>query len=581
MNQSAVFDVVIIGSGAAGMAAALTARKEGLEPLILEKTGTVGGSTAVSVGSVWIPGNRQMNVLGYSDSTAAGATYLRDTVGRLLDEELMRVYLEAGPSVIDFLEHETSVRFYSTDFPDYMPERPGGTNAGRMLTPCEFDGRQLGRHFAALRDPLPEFTPFGGMMVNFADLGHLTKMTRSAASLRHVIRLLARHALDRLRHHRGTRLTLGNALAARLFESVLQARIALWRNAPARSLIGEGGRVTGVIVERDGATKAVRARRAVMIASGGFAHHAAMRERLFPAPTGPWSMAPKGNAGEGIEMALAAGAVLKADSAHSAFWSPVSHFRRTNGEEALWLHAVFDRPKPGLIAINAKGTRFTNEADSYHEFVKSMFAANGTGAGYPTYLIADASFLKRYGFGPVAPGGLGKRRLVREGSLIEAGTLAELAGKLNVPADSFAQTVAGYNQSAAAGEDRQFGKGSTWYNRYLGDPEVRPNPCLATLAKPPFYAISVLPGDIGTSRGIVVDRHARALDAAGHPIPGLYAVGNDMNSIMAGEYPGPGITLGPALVFGFLAARHVAGTLDSFEARIPEGDRLVACHGGT
>lgn len=554
-------DALVVGSGAGGMAAALTAREEGLDVLLVEKTGRIGGSTAISGGALWIPLNAQTEAAGHPDSFEKVWTYLEQTVGAAAPDDMKRAYLEAGPRMMDYLVSRGILDLAArTASPDYYPDLPGAAMGGRSLDPLEFDGRKLGGDFRFLRDPLKEFTVLGGMMVNITDVRHLLRATRSFAAWRHSMKLVLRYAADRARgYRRGTRLLLGNALAAQLFHGMLARKIEYWLDTPALALHRDAaGRVLGAAVRRNGKSLNIRARRGVVMATGGFPWDPARRAQSYPQPTGLWSMSPRDNAGDGIRLSEAAGAALGSGHASPAFWAPVSLLESADGKPLHYPHLVWDRAKPGLIAVNGAGRRFVNESASYHEFVQAMYRSHGTTPSIPAFLICDQRFIDTWGLGLALPGGRPRQHLIDAGYLLQAGTLAALAARLGVPADALQATVERYNTHAAQGRDPDFGKGSTAYNRYLGDPEHAPNPCLAPLAAGPYYAVKVYPGDIGTACGIAANPHAQALDATGAPIAGLYVAGNDMQSVMGGAYPGPGITLGPALTFGWIAGQHLA-----------------------
>jgi len=554
-------DALVVGSGAGGMAAALTAREEGLDVLLVEKTGRIGGSTAISGGALWIPLNAQTDAAGHPDSFEKVWTYLEQTVGAAAPDDMKRAYLEAGPRMMDYLVSRGILDLAArTASPDYYPDLPGAAMGGRSLDPLEFDGRKLGGDFRFLRDPLKEFTVLGGMMVNITDVRHLLRATRSFAAWRHSMKLVLRYAADRARgYRRGTRLLLGNALAAQLFHGMLARKIEYWLDTPALALHRDAaGRVLGAAVRRNGKSLNIRARRGVVMATGGFPWDPARRAQSYPQPTGLWSMSPRDNAGDGIRLSGAAGAALGSGHASPAFWAPVSLLESADGKPLHYPHLVWDRAKPGLIAVNGAGRRFVNESASYHEFVQAMYRSHRTTPSIPAFLICDQRFIDTWGLGLALPGGRPRQHLIDAGYLLQAETLAALAARLGVPADALQATVERYNTHAAQGQDPDFGKGSTAYNRYLGDPEHAPNPCLAPLAAGPYYAVKVYPGDIGTACGIAANPHAQALDATGAPIAGLYVAGNDMQSVMGGAYPGPGITLGPALTFGWIAGQHLA-----------------------
>jgi succinate dehydrogenase/fumarate reductase flavoprotein subunit len=551
-------DVVVIGSGAAGLCSAIVAHDQGLRTLVLEKTPLVGGTTAISGGAVWAPMNSLMASVQQTDSPAAVQEYLTATAGPFADTPVMRGYLSRASEMVDYLQRHTRVRFAPRAFfPDYYPVA-GASMGARGLDPVPFDARTLGDDFRLLRSPRPEFMLFGGMMVNRADIMHLFKVRRSFASMKHVASLLLRHARDRMRHHRGTRLVFGNALAAGLFASARDRRIEIWRSARATRLVVENGKVTGVVVEHDGASKKIVAKRGVVLASGGFPGNADMRARYFPYAQQHHTVAPKGNVGDGARLAESAGGHLGSSITDEAFWTPVSLLRLPDGTVDTFPHLVTDRPKPGSIVVDATGRRFVDESCNYHEFVRAMHAAPNA---VPCFLICNAAFVDRYGLGFIRPWPLPRRHLMQAGYAERARTLPELATRLGIDARALVDTVERFDRHAQLGEDPDFGRGSNPYSRNLGDADVNPNPCVGPVGRGPYYALRIYPGSIGTARGIETDGDARVLDAAGRPIGGLYACGNDMHSVMGGTYPGPGITLGPALTFGYAAAMHIAGSV--------------------
>jgi succinate dehydrogenase/fumarate reductase flavoprotein subunit len=554
-------DVLVAGSGAGGMAAAVTARKHGLEVVVAEKAPWVGGTTALSGGWLWVPGNALGAALGASDTAEAARTYLLDQCGPWFDGPRVDAFLAAGPRMVDFFARETAVQFdCPVMFPDYHPDVAGGAPGGRSIVAAPFDGRALGASLAKLRAPLPELTLFGMMLGSGKEIVHFFNATRSAASAWVVAKRLASHARDLALYRRGIRLTNGNALAGRLLKSAEDAGVRILVSAPVRELVRSDGAVRGArLATADGPVR-VTARRGVVLACGGFPHDVERRRRLFPhAPTGAehYSPAPSGNTGDGLRLGESAGAGIEQDLPHAAAWVPVSRVPRRDGSTGLFPHFI-DRAKPGVIAVTRTGRRFVNEANSYHDFVQGLVAA--VGRDEPTaFLLADHRAIRRYGLGfakafplPLAP-------YLRSGYLLRGATLAELAARAGIDAAALAVTVEAFNRDARAGRDAEFGKGGTAYNRFLGDATVAPNPCLAPLDSPPFYAVQVVIGDLGTYAGIRTDARARALGARGTPIPGLYAAGNDMASIMGGNYPAGGITLGPAMTFGYIAGCDLAG----------------------
>ncbi|MDB5850711.1 MAG: FAD-binding dehydrogenase [Rhodoferax sp.] len=521
----------------------------------------MGGSTATSGGVTWIPANGQATALGHPDTPEQAMLYLAQTVGTATPAALQERFARSAARMQDYLARHGLLQLAArAHAPDYYPDLPGATLGGRAMDPVVFDGRLLGPHFSQLRDPLRPFMVLGGMMVNTADAKHLLAVTRSFASWRHGMRLVARYAMDRLRgYHRGTRLVLGNALAGQLFHGVLRRGIPYWLGAGVTQIHTEAGAVQGVRVVRDGVVNEVRARRGVVVATGGFPWHAAMRTQLFPQPTGDWSAAPRDNRGEGIALARQAGGVLGQGAAGPALWAPVSILRRPDGETVRYPHLVWDRAKPGLMAVNSAGRRFVNESTTYHEFVLAMQRSHAQVPSIPAYLVCDADFMHKWGLGLALPGGRARQHLIDADYLVQADSLEGLAQALQIDAQGLKASAAQFNEAAQTGTDTAFGKGSNAYHQHLGDPAHNgPNPCLGPLLRAPFFAVAVYAGDIGTAIGIQCDENSQALDASGAPIPGLYAAGNDMHSVMGGRYPSAGITLGPALTFGWLAGQHLA-----------------------
>jgi succinate dehydrogenase/fumarate reductase flavoprotein subunit len=550
-------DVLVAGAGAAGMTAALICALQGLDVVLCEKSSQVGGTTATSAGTIWVPGTKQARAAGFADDIPEARRYLDSIIGPATDGR-REAFLTTGPELVDYLAENSEVKFsLYAKHPDYLSNRPGTTLAGRALAPLPFDGRLLGVDFAKLRAPIGEFMALGGMMIGRDDIEPLARPFESVANFRRALSLLWRHAADRLRHRRGTRLLMGNALAARLFYSLRQRNVPIWLNASVRELITTNGRVTGVVLAVDGETRRVTVRRAVVLATGGFGGSV---ERLneYVRPPLKHAVAFAGARGEGMTVARAAGAAVENDHAQPAFWTPVSETGWLAGGRGAYPHLALDRAKPGLIAVNAAGRRFVDEAVSYHEFVVGMHRSHETVPTIPAWLVCDRAFIERYGLGRVPPGRRSWRKLIASGYLVEAATLDALAVKIKVDAAGLCDSVARNNHYAKTGVDEDFGKGSTDFDRHNGDPGHKPNPCLGPIGSAPYYAMAVYPSTLGSSIGLKTDADGRVLSTSGAPIPGLYACGNDMASIMRGHYPGPGITLGPGMVFAYRAAMAIA-----------------------
>lgn len=552
-------DVLIIGSGAGGLAAGVTAARLGLEVIVAEKSVQFGGTTARSGGWLWIPNHPMQKAIGVKDSIEDASTYLLHEAGEHYDQERVEAFLTAGPRMVEFFMRETAVRFDpSATFSDYHPDAPGGKSGGRSIVASAYDGRELGPMLAKLRPPLPELTVFGIMIGSGVELVHFMRWSKSFQSALFVARRLIGHALATLRHGRGVRLTNGNALAGRLLKSALDSNVRLWPSAPVVALLTEKGAVRGARLLREGREVAVRARRGVVLACGGFPHDANRRARLFPHAEHR-SPAPEGNTGDGLRLAESVGGSVGESLPNAAAWVPVSVVPRPDGTTGLFPHFI-DRAKPGVIAVTRRGQRFVNEGNSYHDFIQALFKACAGEDEICAWLVTDHRALRAYGLGFVKPRPLPLRSHLKSGYLLKGETFAELAQRAGFESSAFESTVREYNRHARDGNDPAFSKGGTAYNRFYGDPDIRPNVCIAPLVQAPFYAVKVVVGDLGTYAGIRTNGHAQVLDANKRPIKGLYAAGNDALSIMGGNYPGPGITLGPAMTFGWIAAHHLAGS---------------------
>jgi hypothetical protein len=559
LGSDEAVDLLVIGAGAAGMTAALVGAIEGLRTVLCEKTDMVGGTTSTSAGTVWIPGSHQSTRAGIPDSIEDAKTYLNTVVGPSGANGNRDAFLNTGPAVLDYLEAHTDVHFIpAAAHPDYQ-DRPGAALGGRALGVAPFDGRRLGADFARVRPPRPEFLVLGGMMVGKADIPSLLEPFGSFEALMHAIGLIARHAADRLRYRRGTRLIMGNALVARLLYSLRARSVPIRFETGLDQLVLERGRVAGAILSGAQGRRTVRARKGVVIATGGIGWNDELRTRLFPNEARRFSLAPRSNTGEGIAAALRAGAGLDDDMQSPALWMPSSVMQRTDGTASVYPHIMLDRAKPGLIAVNRAGLRFVNEADSYHDFAVAMLRRDRHEPAVPAHLICDAAFIRKYGIGLVHPRTRDLAPFLEAGYLKQADTVAALARKIDVDAERLEQTIARHNGFAADGTDEDFGRGSSPLNRFNGDPDNAPNPCLRRIGPGPYFAVAVWPADLAGSAGLRIDQDARVLDVNARPIDGLYAAGADAASIFRGTYPGPGTMIGPAIVFGWRAAMHATG----------------------
>lgn len=551
-------DLLVLGSGAAGATAAITARSLGLDVILAEKTSFFGGTAAVSGGWLWIPGNGVAARAGVTDTVEAAREYLAREAGNAFDPERVDAFLAEGPRMVEFMERNGAAEFIAAPaFPDYHPASPG-SSSGRAICAAPLDARTLGPHLARLRPPLPEMRFLGMAISSGSELRHFQQATRSLRSACFVAGRLASHARDILTNGRSMRLTNGNALAARLLRKCIDLGVSLWFDAPAKGLTRVDGAVRGAVVTNDGGEVSIEARRGVVLAMGGFSHDPLRRAALVPFAAGPehWPFAPGGNTGDGLRMGEAVGGSVDDTLSDSSAWAPTSRLHRRDGSVGAFAHIV-DRAKPGVIAVTRNGKRFVNEANCYHDFVQAMVAACRGEAPVEAFVLCDHRTLRRYGLGLVKPFPIPIGPYIRSGYLAQANSLADLAKQVGIEAGALEKTVAEFNEHARHGRDPLFGKGDTIYNRYMGDPDAA-NPCLAPIADAPFYAVKVIPGSLGTYAGLRCDRHGRVLDRDGTPISGLYAAGGDMNHLTGGSYPAGGTNLGPHMTFGYIAARHAA-----------------------
>jgi 3-oxosteroid 1-dehydrogenase len=543
------FDLVVIGSGAAGMTAALTAAVRGLSPVVIEKTEYFGGSTARSGGGVWIPGNSVLRRAGISDTPEQAAAYLAHIAGDAAPEGLRSAFLEHGPAMLDLVLAHTPLGLeWVPNYSDYYPEAPGGKASGRSVEPALFDGRLLGQELAHLRPPyLP--AP-AGITVTQANYRWMSLGTSHPRAIWTTARVTGRMIVTKVRKRQ--LLSMGQALAAGLRAGLAKAGVPVWLGTEMTGLVIEDGRVSGVQVTREGQPLVVRARRGVLLASGGFEQNAQLRERYQRAPIGTlWTVGSPGNTGEGIVVGESAGGVL--ELMDDAWWGP--SIPLTNGP----VFCLAERSLPGCIFVNGAGERFVNEAAPYVDAVHAMYDKHTEDNPHiPCWMIADQRYRNRYVFTGIPPRKPLPRRWFRSGSVFKADSLAALAEQIGVPADGLVKTVEKFNDFAKAGRDEDFGRGDSAYDRYYGDPNTKPNPNLAPLARAPYYAIKIVPGDLGTKGGLRTDERARVLRADGTAIEGLYAAGNTSAMVMGRSYAGPGATIGPAMTFGYLAALDAA-----------------------
>ena len=550
-----ITDVLVVGSGGGGMTAALIAKDQGYDALVIEKGTAYGGSTAMSGGCIWAPHNHLMKEAGLSDSSEEALIYLKTITAGQVSEERLRAYIETAPQMVNYLETHSHVRFQIVPgYSDYYPDVPGSkSDGGRTIEAVPFNARRLGKMRGQMRQLPSQSRLFGRMMATAYD-AHLMMDSSLRGRLR-AANLFLLYFLNPARSlaRTDTRLTLGNALIGRLRLSLANRNIPVWLNTAARRLVVENGCVIGLEVEQVGKMIRIQVRRGVILAAGGFAHNRAMRERYQHQPiTDAWTVACPEETGDAIQMGLEVGAAL--DFMDDAWWMPTTI---VPGEDIPNL-IIVERSLPGCIIVNAKGRRFTNEAAPYIDVVKDQYASHSQGCGaIPAYLIVDGRFRRRYPLSPMLPM-FTPRKYLLNGYLKVADTLEGLASKCGIDPQGLVAEVKKFNEYAVMGRDLEFMRGDNVIDRYYGDPSVKPNPCLGPLDKPPYYAVELWPGDLGTKGGLVTDAHARVLCQDSSPMAGLYATGNCSASVMGNTYAGAGATIGPSMVFGYLAALHAA-----------------------
>jgi succinate dehydrogenase/fumarate reductase flavoprotein subunit len=547
-------DLLVVGSGAGGLSAAVVAAHLGLRVVVIEKAPHFGGTTAWSGGWMFVPRNPLARAAGIDEDIAEPRRYLQAICGAQFRAERIEAFLAHGPAAVQWHLDRSTLRFIDGNaIPDFHGRAPGAREGGRSVCAAPFDGRTLGRDLARVRPPCPLWS-FLGLCIG-ADLRHFLRAGRAADSFRYVTKRVLRQAWDLLRHGRGTLRMGGNALAAALFKSALDAGVQGFESHALVSLVREGTRVAGARVRcADGVEREIRATRGVVLACGGFAHDAPRQAALFHHGE-HWSAAPLSNTGDGLRAGEGAGAVVDRTLADAGAWAPVSLVPIGNGQVQAFPHLV-ERGKPGLIAVTREGRRFADEAGDYHSFMRALFARGEREA----WLVCDHRFQRRFGLGHAKPFPLPIGPALRSGYLKRGDTIEALAAACGIDAAGLARTVSEFNRHAREGCDPAFHRGGTSYDRMQGDPEhAGPNPCVAPIERGPFYAVRIVPGSLGTFAGLAVNEHAQALDGEGRPIDGLYAAGNDATSVMGGHYPSGGITLGPALVFGYILAHHAAG----------------------
>lgn len=551
------YDLIVIGSGAAGLSSALSAAQQGLKVCVLEVSEYIGGTSAWSGGWMWIPQNHMAKAASIADSREQVLTYLRAVAnGRALDPRI-NTFLDNAPKMAKHYEESSALAFLPGNVVPDMQNLPGASNGGRSLYPAPYDARELRDALKYLRPPR-DILSFWHMGIGSFELRDFYNVLRKPKSTWHVTKRITVHIKDMLVHRRTMLLQNGNALVARLLRSVLDLEVELFTQVNVEQLLSSEGRVEGVRINEG---QVIRSG-AVLSAAGGFPHSEKLQAELFKPQNGTkhYSAAVLENRGEMIEKARYLGAAISTEFANAAAWAPVSRVPQGSGGLAHFPH-LLERNKPGIIAVGPDGKRFTNEANCYHQFQQGLFNTYQSEQPF-CWLIADAKAFRRWGLGWAKPAPVPYGAALKSGYLKRANSISELASLLELPAQTLAATVERFNQFAIKGVDEDFGRGASTYNRFSSGDENQPNPSLGALTQEPYFAVKVESGSLGTFAGLRTNARTQVLNKEGQPITGLYAVGNEAASIFNGDYPSGGITLGPAMTFGYIAGKAVAEDLN-------------------
>ncbi|MFD6858043.1 3-oxosteroid 1-dehydrogenase [Rhodococcus sp. NPDC060090] len=546
------YDIVVVGSGAGGMTAAITAARQGASVVLIEKAPHYGGSSARSGGGVWIPNNDALKAAGVDDTPEAARTYLHSIIGDVVPAERIDTYIDRGPEMLSFIQKNSALELdWVPGYSDYYPEAPGGRAGGRSVEPKPFDGNRLGDDLKLLEPDYVKAPP--NFVITQADYKWLNLLMRNPRGPLRAAKVGARFVWAKIT--KKNLLVRGQALMAGLRIGLRDAGVPLLLDTALTDLVIEDGVVRGVRVESGGEERTIHARKGVILATGGFEHNAEMRAQYQRQPIGTeWTVGAKANTGDGIRAGQAVGGAV--DFMDDAWWGP--SFPLTGGP---WF-ALSERSLPGCMMVNSAGKRFVNESAPYVEATHAMYGGkngrgDGPGENIPAWLVLDQRYRNRYTFAGITPGQPFPKRWFKAGVIVKADTVSELAEKIGVPASALTETVERFNGFARSGKDEDFGRGESKYDHYYGDPRNKPNPSLAVIGKAPYYAIKVVPGDLGTKGGLVTDVDARVLKEDGTVIDALYATGNVSSPVMGHTYAGPGATIGPAMTFGYLAVLDI------------------------
>ncbi len=537
-------DLVVVGTGAAGLTAAVVADNEGLDVIVLEKEAFYGGTTALSGGVAWIPNNPLMKRAGIDDNPDDALTYLKHNIGQRVAEAKLQAFVDSAPVMAEYMESNSELEFNLVHgFPDYRPETPGGSKGGRSIDPKVISGRRL-KDFGKLRRS--NLAVPGGVVGSVTELRRLAFFRANPLGLLQVWKFFPRNLWNKIagRKH----ISNGGALISRLRLSLQQKDVPLWMETPLEELVIEDGAVTGVRAMKNGTSVTIRARKGVVMAAGGFERNPTMRKQFFGEKggddwnDGSYTSGSRGNTGDGIKAGSEIGAAV--DLMDDMWWMP--SLMPPGSSPAI---VVFERGLPHMMIVNAQGERFANEARPYNELGRIIYEETAL----PAHIIFDHAYRSKYAIGGMLPG-ITPERYIENGYVKRADTLEELAKHTGIDAAGLAQTVARFNAMAASGKDEDFSKGESAFDLYAGDPAHRPNPCLGPVATPPFYAMEVKAGDLGTKGGLLTNEYAQVLREDGTVVAGLYAAGNSSASVMGNYYPGAGGTIGAGMTYAYIAA---------------------------
>lgn len=556
MSTKITVDFLVIGSGAAGVCAALYAASEGKAVMLCEKAAKIGGTTALSNAMIWVPCSDQAAQAGIDDSLENARTYLRNELGNYYDDAKINTYLERGPEAVRAIEENSEIKFVLAGAPDYHSSQEGGVDKGRALSPVPYDGRKLGKEFNLIGDPIR--VVLGGMMIASSEIKHFLNPFKSTTAMTHVLRRVGRFAIDRLKFSRGTELSGGNAFLAAALVSLRKYGVDLRTDCAMQELIHENGRVVGAKLVYNGSSLDVKARDGVILATGGFAANEDLRAEIGVKHRHDVTLCAPEVQGDGIMAARQVGGGVDLNVASPGFWTPVSRLKNKDGSTAIVPYGWLDRGRPGVIAVGPNGKRFVNESNSYHDVCIGLFES-----GYPDderfFFICEEAFVKKRGMGDILPWPWtpSLASYIRCGYIQRGQTLENLAKEIDIDPVALADTVAQHNKNADTGTDPDFLRGESTFNKALGDASLGlKNTNLGPIKNGPFIALRIVPGTLGTAAGLKTDENARVLKENDSAVEGLYACGNDATSMMAGIYPGAGITIGPAIVSAYLAVEH-------------------------